>query len=220
MATGPRVFSGSAHPALARAVCRKLGILPGAARVHRFANDNVKVKIEENVRGADVYVVQPSCPPVSDGLMELLIFIDALKHASADRVTAVMPYFPYVRSDKKYEPRISITARLVADLLQTAGADRVLTLDLHSPQAQGFFRIPCDHRTAIDLLCDYFRETPERRADLVVVAADIGEAKDAGRYAKRLGCPLAVIDKRRFGDEQSVKAVSLIGDVAGTRALV
>ncbi len=220
MASGLRIFSGSAHPALARAICRKLGILPGAARLHRFANDNMKVKIEENVRAADVFVVQPSCPPVSDGLLELLIFADALKSASAARVTAVLPYYPYVRSDKKDEPRISITARLVADLLQTAGVDRVLTIDLHSPQAQGFFRVPCDHLTAIEILCDHFLESPDRRADLVVVAADIGEAKDAGRFAKRLGCPMAVIDKRRFGDESTVKAVNLIGDVRGARALV
>ncbi|HEV8322837.1 MAG TPA: ribose-phosphate pyrophosphokinase [Myxococcota bacterium] len=220
MAAGPRVFSGSAHPGLARAICRKLGILPGAVRIHRFANDNLKVKVDENVRGADVYVVQPSCPPVSDALVELLIFIDALRHASAARITAVLPYYPYVRSDKKDEPRISITARLVADLLQTAGADRVLTLDLHSPQAQGFLRVPCDQLTAIELLCDHFREGPETRADLVVVAADIGEAKDAGRFAKRLGVPMAVIDKRRFGDESTVKAVALIGEVAGKRALI
>jgi ribose-phosphate pyrophosphokinase len=220
MASGLRVFSGSAHPGLARAICRKLGILPGAARIHRFANDNIKVKVEENVRAADVFVVQPSCPPVADGLVEVLVFIDALKHASANRVTAVLPYYPYVRSDKKDEPRISITARLVADLLQTAGADRVLVVDLHSPQAQGFFHVPCDHLTAIELLCDHFRETPERRADLVVVAADIGEAKDAGRFAKRLGCPMAVIDKRRFGDDSTVKAVNLIGEVNGKRALV
>src|ERR1700712_3238391 len=137
-----RVFSGSAHPELARAICAQLGVPLGAAKVIRFTNENLKVKIEENVREADVFVVQPSCPPVNEGLMELLIMIDALRSASAARITAVTPYYPYVRSDKKDEPRISITARLVADLLQAAGANRVIAVDLHSPQVQGFFSIP------------------------------------------------------------------------------
>src|SRR6185503_10150960 len=138
--TGPLgIFSGSAHPELARAICRHVGTPLGRSSTHRFSNENLKVKIEDNVRESDVFVVQPSCSPVSEGILELLIMIDALKSASASRITAVMPYFPYARSDKKDEPRISITARLMAELLKTAGADRVITIDLHTPQIQGFF---------------------------------------------------------------------------------
>jgi ribose-phosphate pyrophosphokinase len=186
--------------------------------VVRFSNENIKVRIDENVRDADVFVVQPSCAPVSDGLVELLIFIDALRYASARRITAVLPYFPYIRSDKKDEPRISITARLCADLLRTAGADRVLTLDLHAPQAQGFFRIPCDQLSAVPLMCRHLQQTDLE--DTVVVAADVGEAKDAGRFAKRLGLPLAIIDKRRLGDDEKAHAVTLVGDVRDRRCLV
>ncbi|MET0388947.1 MAG: ribose-phosphate pyrophosphokinase [Polyangiales bacterium] len=214
-----KVFSGSAHPALASAICEKLGVRLGASRTIRFTNENIKVKIEENVREADVFVVQPSCPPVNEGLMELLIMIDALRSASAARITAVTPYYPYVRSDKKDEPRISITARLVADLLAAAGADRVLAVDLHSPQVQGFFSIPSDHLTARTLIVDYFK----RRSDLanhVVVAPDAGEVKDAAGMAKRLGVPLAMVDKRRFGDDEKARAVHLVGDVRGKRALI
>src|SRR5215813_14094087 len=162
-----KIFSGTAHPALARAICAQLGVQLGAATFLRFTNENIKVKIDENVREADVFVAQPSCPPVNEGLMELLIMIDALRGASAARITAVTPYYPYVRSDKKDEPRISITARLVADLLQAAGADRVLALDLHSPQVQGFLRIPSDHLTARTILVDYFKQRPDL-ADHVV----------------------------------------------------
>jgi ribose-phosphate pyrophosphokinase len=145
-----KVFSGSAHRTLARAICEQIGIPLGHSHTHRFSNENLKVKIEENVREQDVFVVQPSCPPVSEGILELLIMIDALRSASARRITAV---FPYARSDKKDEPRISITARLMADLLEKAGADRALTMDLHSPQVQGFFRIPADQLTATPLIC-------------------------------------------------------------------
>src|SRR5438093_13045167 len=165
------VFSGSAHPELAREICDHLGIADGRSQVVRFSNENMLVQIEDNVREADVFVIQPSCAPVSDGIIELLITIDALRHASARRVTAVLPYFPYVRSDKKDQPRIAITARLMADLLETAGADRVLTVDLHSPQIQGFFSIPVDHLTAIPLLCEQVQERM-RGGDWVVVASD------------------------------------------------
>jgi ribose-phosphate pyrophosphokinase len=151
--------------------------------------------------------------------MELLILIDALKHASADRVTAVLPYYPYVRSDKKDEPRISITARLMADLLQTAGADRVLTLDLHSPQIHGFFHIPVDHLTATGLLCQHIAES-NNLDHCVLVAPDAGEVKDADRYAKRLNIPLAVIDKRRTSDDENARAMRIIGDVAEKYALI
>jgi ribose-phosphate pyrophosphokinase len=177
------------------------------------------VQIEENVREADVFVIQPSCAPVSDGIMELLITIDALRHASARRVTAVLPYFPYVRSDKKDQPRISITARLMADLVQTAGANRVLTMDLHSPQVQGFFRIPVDQLLAAPIICDHLAAT-RNLADCVLLAGDIGEAKGIGRYANRLNLPVAIVDKRREGDDEQPKAVHLIGSVRGKTALI
>jgi ribose-phosphate pyrophosphokinase len=213
------VFSGSAHPALAQAICSQLTIPLGRARIKRFTNENIKVKIDENVREADVFVIQPSCPPVNEGLMELLIMIDALRSASAARITAVTPYYPYVRSDKKDEPRISITARLVADLLEVAGANRVLAIDLHSPQVQGFLRIPSDQLTAHPLLADHFQRRPDL-AEHVVVAPDAGEAKDAAGFAKRLGVPLAIVDKRRTSDDEKAKAFHMVGEVKGKRALI
>jgi ribose-phosphate pyrophosphokinase len=214
-----KVFTGAAHPALARAICAHLAVPLGRSRSVRFKNENLKVKIDENVRGADVFVVQPSCPPVSDGLVELLILIDALRYASAARITAVTPYFPYVRSDKKDEPRISITARLCADLLQTAGADRVIAIDLHSPQVQGFLRVPSDQLTAREIIADHFRKRPDLAAH-VVVAPDAGEVKDAAGFAKRLGVPLAIVDKRRFADDEKARAVHLVGEVRGKRCLI
>jgi ribose-phosphate pyrophosphokinase len=177
-----------------------------------------KVKIDENVREQDVFVVQTSCPPLSEHIIELFILIDALKHASARRVTAVLPYFPYARSDKKDEPRISVTARLMADLLKTAGADRVLTVDLHSPQIQGFFSMPADQLTAVPVLCEALRA--RGLTETVVVAADVGESKDAGRFAKLLNLPLAIIDKRREGDDERAQARALIGEVRGKHALI
>jgi ribose-phosphate pyrophosphokinase len=213
-----KVFSGSSHPALAHELCACLNIPLGRLHVTRFSNENLKVKIEENVRESDVFVVQTSCPPLSEHIVELLILLDALKHSSARRVTAVLPYFPYARSDKKDEPRISITARLMADLLATAGADRVLTVDLHSPQIQGFFSMPADQLTAVPVLCEHL--LAHGVDDMVVVAADVGEAKDAGRYAKRLHLPLAVIDKRRYGDDEKAKAVAIIGDVRDKHCLL
>lgn len=214
------ILSGSSHPALTKSICDHLGIAPASATITKFSNENIKVRIDESVRGKDVFVVQTSCPPVNDHLVELLIFIDALRGASAGRITAVLPYFPYARSDKKDEPRISITARLVADLLETAGADRVLALDMHSPQIHGFFKIPIDHLTAIPLLCDALARDAELMASPVVIAADVGEAKDAGRFARRLGAPLAVVDKRRVGDEEKARAVSMVGDVRGRHAVI
>jgi len=213
-----KIVSCSSHPALGHAICDHLGLIPCRTTVTRFSNENIKVKVEQNVRGADLFVLQTSCPPVSDGIMELLITIDALRHASADRITAVLPYFPYVRSDKKDEPRISITARLMADLLQTVGADRVLTMDLHSPQIHGFFHIPVDHLTATGVLCDEFRHG--KLENMVLVAPDAGEVKDAGRYASRLDIPLAIIDKRRHGNNEKARAVRVIGEVKGHHALV
>jgi ribose-phosphate pyrophosphokinase len=213
-----KVFSGSSHRSLAREVCDCLGIGLGKLTVTRFSNENLKVRIEENVREKDVYVVQTSSPPLSEAIVELLILLDAFKRASARRVTAVLPYFPYARSDKKDEPRISITARLMADLLETAGADRVLTVDLHSPQIQGFFSIPVDQLTAVPVLCSHLEQ--EGTEDTVVVAADVGEAKDAGRFARRLRLPLAIIDKRRSGDDEKAHAHAVIGEVKGKRCLV
>lgn len=214
-----RIISCSAHPAFAARVCKTIGVELCKTRTVRFSNENMLVQIEENVRETDAFVIQPSCAPVSDGIIELLITIDALKHASARRVTAVLPYFPYARSDKKDQPRISITARLMADLLETAGADRVLTMDLHSPQVQGFFRIPTDQLQAAPILCDHLAATRDL-ADYVLVAGDVGEAKQIGGYANRLNLPIAVVDKRRDGDDEKPRAVALIGDVAGKHALI
>jgi len=218
VADGLKVFAGSSHPELARAICQVLGIELGRAHTTRFSNENLKVKIDENVREQDVFVVQTACPPLSENIVELLIVLDALKHSSAKRVTAVLPYFPYARSDKKDEPRISITARLMADLLATAGADRVLTVDLHSPQIQGFFSMPADQLSGVPVLCDRLKQ--EDLSNTVVVAADVGEAKDAGRFAKRLDLPIAFIDKRRTGDDEKARPVHVIGDVKGKDCLL
>lgn len=219
MMNGPmKIFSGRSHLALAQGICNILDVPLGKSHVVRFANENLMVQIDENVRGADVYVIQTSCPPVNEGVVELLITIDALKHASAGHITAVIPYFPYVRSDKKDKPRISITARLMADLLQTAGADRVVTMDLHAPQIQGFFRIPVDHLQATPIITDYLQG--QDLTNHVLVAGDASEAKDVGRYANRLHLPMAIIDKRRYDDTDSAKAAHIIGDVAGKHAVI
>ena len=215
---GLKVFAGSSHPALAQEICQQLGIPLGKATTKRFSNENLKIRIEENVREMDVFVVQTACPPLSEHIVELLIMLDALKHASARRVTAVIPYFPYARSDKKDEPRISISARLMADLLATSGADRVLTMDLHSPQIQGFFSIPADQLTGVPALCDHLKQGD--LSNTVIVAADVGEAKDAGRFAKRLELPLALIDKRRYGDDENARPAHVIGDIAGKDCLL
>jgi ribose-phosphate pyrophosphokinase len=217
---GPvKIISGTAHPQLAQDICKHLEIELCRSSVVRFSNENMLVQIEENVREADAFVVQPSCPPVSDGIIELLMTIDALKHASAGRITAVLPYFPYVRSDKKDRPRISITARLMVDLLETAGANRVLTMNLHSPQIQGFFRIPADQLQAAPILCDYLRESRDL-SNYVLVAGDVGEVKEVGEYATRLDLPIAIVDKRRYGDNEDAQATHLIGDVRGKIALI
>ena len=218
MADELKVFSGSAHMELSQEICGLLEITLGEMAIHKFANDNIKVKIEENVRNADVFVIQPSSVPVNEGFMELLIIIDAIKHASANRITAVVPYFPYARSDKKDEPRISITARLCADLLETAGADRILTMDLHSPQIQGFCRIPADQLIALPILCDYFAEKLDD--SYVVIAADAGGAKTAAGYAKQLNLPLAIIDKRRYSDNDQAAVLHIVGDVEGKKAII
>lgn len=213
-----KVFAGSSHPQLAKQVCRFLDVPLGKSHLTRFSNENLMVQINENVRGADVFFIQTSSPPVNEGLIEMLITIDALKHASAARITAVIPYFPYVRSDKKDKPRISIAARLVADLLQTAGADRVVTMDLHAPQIQGFFRIPVDHLQAFPLITDFLKKRD--LTDTVLVAGDAGEAKEVGRFANRLHLPMAIIDKRRYDDSEKAKAAHLIGEISGKHAII
>ncbi len=213
-----KVFSGRSHPQLASAICKKLGITLGKSHTVTFSNENMMVQIDENVRECDVFVVQTSCPPVHQNLFELLNMIDALRSASAARITAVMPYIPYIRSDKKDRPRISITAKLIAKLLQTAGADRILTMDLHTPQAQGFFDIPVDQLMGAGPICDRIQR--ENLDNWILVAADIGEAKDIGRYANRLDLQFAIIDKRRVGDNRKPECVHLIGEVEGKTALI
>ena len=212
-----KIFSGNGHRGLAEAVCQYLDMPLGQAEVFKFANDNTFVRIQENVRQRDVFIIQPTCHPVNDNLMELLIMIDACKRASAGRITAVVPYYGYGRTDKKDQPRVPITARLVADLLSAAGADRMLTVDLHAGQIQGFFNIPVDELTALPILADYFKakEIP----DLVVVAVDIGISKKARDVAERLHAPLAIIEKRRVGNDGRTETMNVIGDVRGKVAL-
>ena len=212
-----RVFSGNAHPQLAHAVCDYLNIPPGKVEVFKFNNDNTFVRIQENIRQRDVFIIQPTCAPVNDHLMELLIMIDAAKRASAGRVTAVVPYYGYGRTDKKDQPRVPITARLVADLLTAAGADRLLTIDLHAGQIQGFFNIPVDELTALTILSHYFRD--KALENPVVVATDIGISKRARDMAERLQAPLAIIEKRRIGNNDNTESLNIIGDVEGMTAL-
>lgn len=219
MANDIKIIAGTSHPAFAQDISNHLGVPLSATEIIRFGNENILFQSLENVRESDVFVIQTSCSPVSDFLVELLIIIDALKHASARRVTAVLPYFPYARSDKKDRPRISITARLMADLLETAGADRVLTMNLHSPQVGGFFRIPVDQLNATPVVCDRLRETTVME-NSVLVAGDVSEAKDLGDYANRLNLPIAVVDKRRVDDSENAEAVALIGDVDGKNGLI
>ncbi len=211
------VLSGNAHPGLAKDICDYLKIPIGKSEAFKFPNDNTFVRILENVRERDVFVVQPICSPVNDNLMELLIMIDAAKRASAGRVTALIPYYGYSRTDKKDQPRVPITARLVADLLTAAGADIMLTVDLHAGQIQGFFNIPVDELTAVPLLVDYFRE--KRLDNLVVVAIDIGISKRARDVAERLDAPLAIVEKRRDGNKSIAESLNVIGDVAGKNVL-
>ncbi len=212
-----KLFSGSSHPQLAGRICDYLDIPLGKANITRFANDNLFIQIEENVREKDVFVLQTSLPPVNEHLIELCVMLDALKHASARRITAVIPYYFYVRSDKKDMPRISVTAKLVADLLATAGADRVLTMTLHSDQIQGFFEMPVDQLSAVPLVCDYFRDWD--LSEFVVVAPDAGSARRAGAYAQRLGLPMAIGDKRRTSDTEVV-IHAVVGNVEGKKVFI
>jgi ribose-phosphate pyrophosphokinase len=213
------IFGGNAHPALTRAICENIGIPPGQAEVFSFSNENIFVRLLESVRGNDVFVVQPFSSPLSQSIMELLIMIDALKRASAGRITAVVPYYAYGRTDKKDQPRVPITARLLADLITTAGANRLLTVDLHAGQIQGFFNIPVDELTATYLLARHFQE--QRIHDLVVVSPDLGNAKRARNFAETLEAPLAIVEKRRPGGRDGrSEAMNVIGEVAGRIALL
>ena len=212
-----KVFTGNAHPTLAQQVADYLGIPLGKCEVFEFSNENTFVRILENVRQRDTFVIQPICSPVNRSLVELLIMLDALKRASAGRITAVVPYFGYSRTDKKDQPRVPITARLVADLLTVAGANRILTVDLHAAQIQGFFNIPVDELTAEFLLSDYFKE--RKFKDLVVVATDIGITKRARDLAAKLNAPLAIMEKRRLGNDDKTETINVIGDVKGKVAL-
>ena len=212
-----KVFTGNAHPTLAQAVTEYLGIPLGKCEVFEFTNENIFVRILENVRQRDTFVIQPLSSPVNKNLVELLIMIDALKRASAGRITAVMPYYAYGRTDKKDQPRVPITARLVADLLTVAGANRVLTVDLHAEQIQGFFNIPVDELTALNILSRYIAD--KIHDDLVVVATDMGITKRARDLAARLNTPLAIMEKRRIGNVDQTETLNVIGEVEGKVAL-
>ena len=214
-----KVFNGNSHPALTKNICSYLGISPGASEVFKFSNDETFVRILENIREKDVFLVQPISSPVNDHLMELWIMIDAARRASAGRITAVIPYYAYGRTDKKDQPRVAITARLVAEFISTAGADRVLTMNLHAGQIQGFFNIPLDELDAIkSLLAPKFKE--RKITDLVVAATDVGSAKRARDMADLINAPMAIIEKVRLGNDERVEAVNLIGEVAGRPALI
>ncbi len=212
-----QIFSGNANPDLALEICAYLGLPLGRVEIRRFSNENLFIQIQENVRETDVFVVQPFSTPVHENIMELLIMMDALHNASASRITCVIPYFSYARSDKKDAPRISIAGRLMADLLVTAGADRVLTMNLHKPQVHGFFSVPTDHLFAAPVLLDYFHKLDLR--DTVVVAPDSGHVKEAANYAERLHLPLAFVDKRRLSDD-AVELNAVVGDVAGKHVII
>jgi ribose-phosphate pyrophosphokinase len=208
---GPlKVFSGRAHPELTKEICVLLDSEPGRCTLYSFADGETYVQIEENVRGADVFIVQPTSPPVNDNLMELLIMLDAFKRSSASRITAVIPYYGYARQDRKDKPRVPITSKLVADLINAAGADRVLTLDLHASQIQGFFNIPVDHLFAAPVIVKHLKTL--KLPDLTIVSPDAGGVERARAYAKRLSASLAIIDKRRIAKNQT-EVMNIIGDV-------
>lgn len=211
-----KILTGNANPALAEEICQCLGCGLGKAAIRKFADGEIHLQVKENVRGCDVFAVQPTSTPVDTHLMELLLMIDALKRASADRITAVLPYYGYARQDRKDRPRVPISAKLIASLIETAGADRVLTLDLHAAQIQGFFDVPVDHLFATPVILDYFGD---KGNSLTVVSPDAGGVERARALAKRLNAPLAIIDKRR--DEPNVADVMhIIGDVEDRRCLM
>jgi ribose-phosphate pyrophosphokinase len=213
-----KVFSGTANSKLTEEICESLGCPLGAAMIKRFADGETHLQIQENVRGADVFLVQPTCSPVDHHLMELLLLLDALKRASAERITAVLPYYGYARQDRKDRPRMPISAKLVASVLETAGASRVLALDLHAAQIQGFFDIPVDHLFSAPVMLEYF-ETRFERGDLTIVSPDAGGVERARSFAKRLNAPLAIIDKRRT-DANVAEVMNIIGEVRGKHCLI
>ena len=212
-----KVFSGSGNPELTKGICKYLGINMGGARVDRFADGETIVKCEDDVRGMDCFIVQPTCTPVNDNIMELLVFLDCLRRASASRVTAVIPYFGYARQDRKDEGRVPITAKLVSNILTVAGADRVIAIDLHANQLQGFFDIPVDHLLAEPVLTRYFRS--KQISDLTVVSPDVGNIKTATRYVNNLNSNLAIIHKKRLSGTE-VEHGEMIGDVEGKNVLM
>ncbi|MDD5195299.1 MAG: ribose-phosphate pyrophosphokinase [Candidatus Omnitrophica bacterium] len=211
------IFSGNSNPKLAERISKDLNVKQGKIYSSNFSDGEIRVKIEENVRGKDVFIIQSTCPPVNENLMELLVILDALRRASAARITAVIPYFAYARQDRKDQPRVPITAKLVANLLTVAGAGRVLTLDLHAGQVQGFFDIPLDHLYAIDVFFQYF--TKINMKDLVIVSPDVGGIKMARGYAKKFSADLAIVDKRRNTPE-STEVMHILGEVRGKNVLL
>jgi len=212
------IFSGRSHPDLAQSVCAHLEMPLGQCDIFEFSNENTFVQIKENVRGRDVFLIQSLCSPVNTNIMELLIMIDAFRRASAGRITAVMPYYAYGRSDKKDQPRVPITARLLANLIETAGADRILTLDLHAGQIQGFFNVPMDELTALYIVCRYFQDRD--MSNVTVLATDVGAEKRARNVARMLGTDLAIVNKERIGNQEKVVAQTLIGEVEGREVLI
>src|ERR1700676_4381275 len=212
-----KIFTGNANPAWAGEICGSLGCTMGAASVEPFSDGEIRLQILENVRGADVFVVQPTCTPVDRHLMELLLMIDALRRASAERITAVLPYYGYARQDRKDKPRMPISARLIANLTQRAGADRVLTLDLHAGQIQGFFHVPVDHLFSAPVMIEYFDSIGRR--DMTIVSPDAGGVERASAFAKHMNAPLAIIDKRRT-DVNVAEVMHIIGDVEGSHCLI
>ncbi len=214
---GLKIFSGTANPDLATKICEFLNVPLGKLMVSRFSEGEIRIKIDEDVRGRDIFIVQPTCPPVNDNVIELLIMIDAFRRASARRITAVLPYYGYARQDRKDQPRVPITAKLMANIITTAGADRVLSMDLHAQQIQGFFDIPVDHLYALPVIVNYFRQ--KNLKDLMVVSPDVGGIKMARSFAKALGTDLAVVDKRRWGPNE-VEVMNLIGEVKGRSVLI
>jgi len=211
------IYAGNANRALAREICRYLKTPIGEVEVFQFANENIFVRVLENVREQDVFLVQPTSRPVNQSIMELLIMIDAFKRASAGRITAVIPFYAYGRSDKKDQPRVPITARLIADMLTVAGADRVLTMDLHQGQIQGFFSIPVDELTAVNILSRYILA---KDLEDVVVVSELGFAKRARNFAEILGAPLAIVEKRRLGNQDETELMNVIGEVGGKTAVI
>ena len=214
-----KVFTGNSHPELANDICEHLNVELGRCDVFKFSNDQTFVRILENVREKDIFIVQSCAVPVNDSIMELLIMIDAFKRASAGRISAVIPYYGYGRSDKKDQPRVPITARLLANLIETAGADRIITIDLHAGQIQGFFNVPLDELTAVPMLAKHFKQF-SFNGDVVVVATDAGDAKRARSTANILKAPLAIVEKVRMGNKEQVESSNLIGDVQGKIALI